>query len=128
MSIGPGPGAIGPALPSAFPTRGMLCWGLGISERCPARLGISAPSTTRAAGKLNAVATISISGGDSSSSVEFVIFLGRRVRNAEALIWPRAIGLNGNVPIAVMPNGLGEPRTATVFEAFVSLNESDTGS
>ena len=29
------------------------------------------------------------------------------------LIWPKAIRLNGNVPIAVMPNGLGDARTVS---------------
>ena len=50
---------IGPALPSAFPMRGVPCWGLGISERCPATSRHQRAIKDQGA-KLNAVAVISI--------------------------------------------------------------------
>ena len=85
MNIGPGPSAhrSRPLRPHS-PREGCSAGASVSLSNVQPRLGISAPSTTRAPGKLNAVATISISGGDSSSSVEFLVFLGRRVRNAEA--------------------------------------------
>lgn len=62
-------------------------------------------------------AAISIFCGDSSSSVAFLVFFGRGVMESSKsrrLIWPKAIRLNGNVPIEVMPNGLGDARMAAV--------------
>ena len=62
-------------------------------------------------------AAMSIFCGDSSSSVAFIVLFGRRVRvssKCRRLIWPNAIRLNGNAPIAVMPNGLVDARMAAV--------------
>ena len=68
-------------------------------------------------------AAISISRGDSSSSVAFLAFFGRRVRvssKCRRLIWPKAIRLNGNAPIAVMPNGPADARMAAVSDPMPS--------
>jgi hypothetical protein len=62
-------------------------------------------------------AAISIFCGDSNSSVAFIVLFGRRVRmssKCRRLIWPNAIRLKGNAPIAVMPNGLVDARMAAV--------------
>ena len=62
-------------------------------------------------------AAISIFCGDSSSSVAFLVFLGRGVMESSKcrlLIWPKAIRLNGKVPIAAMTDGLGDARMAAV--------------
>ena len=62
-------------------------------------------------------AAISISRGDSSSSVAFLAFFGRRVRvssKCRRLIWPKAIRLSGNAPIGVTANGLGDARMAAI--------------
>jgi hypothetical protein len=62
-------------------------------------------------------ASISISGGGSSSSVAFIVLFGRRLRvssKCRRLIWPNATRLNGNAPIAVIPNGLVDAKMAAV--------------
>jgi hypothetical protein len=52
-----------------------------------------------------------------SSKMAFVVLFGRRVRVSskyQRLFWPNAIRLNGNAPIAVMPNWLVDARMAAV--------------
>ena len=74
-----------------------------------------APGSVVSIGSVSAA--ISIFCGDSSSSVAFVVLFGRRVRVSSKclrLIWPNAIRLTGNAPIAVMPNGLVDARITAV--------------
>jgi hypothetical protein len=55
----------------------------------------------------------SICHGDSNASVPFAVLVGRTVRvssKCRRVIWPKAIRLNGNAPIVVMPNGPADAR------------------